>query len=121
MATKDPVICNSCNGAIQGRIVTALNKKWHPEHFTCNSCRKPIEGAKFHQHDGGVHCVPCYTKFHSPRCHGCGDPITDVSNYLWIPVYSGECFYACYYCVSFGEWGSRRPFLYSRSQFFSYP
>ncbi|CAH0715870.1 unnamed protein product, partial [Brenthis ino] len=79
MSTKDggPVICNGCNSAIQGRIVTALNKKWHPEHFTCNTCRKPIDGAKFHQHDGGVHCVPCYTQFHSPRCHGCGDPITD--------------------------------------------
>ncbi|CAH4028664.1 transforming growth factor beta-1-induced transcript 1 protein [Pieris brassicae] len=79
MATKDPapVICNSCNGAIQGRIVTALNKKWHPEHFTCGSCRQPIEGAKFHQHDGGVRCVPCYTRHHSPRCHACGDPITD--------------------------------------------
>ncbi|VVD04798.1 unnamed protein product [Leptidea sinapis] len=60
-----------------GPIVTALDKKWHPEHFTCKSCHKPIEGAKFHQHDGAVHCVPCYTKFLSPRCHGCGDPITD--------------------------------------------
>ncbi|CAH2255217.1 jg7259 [Pararge aegeria aegeria] len=80
MSTKDggPVICNSCNAAISGRIVTALNKKWHPEHFTCNTCRKPIDGAKFHQHDGGVHCVPCYSEHHSPRCHGCGDPITDI-------------------------------------------
>lgn len=61
------------------QIVTALNKKWHPEHFTCNTCRKPIDGAKFHQHDGGVHCVPCFAAHHSPRCHGCGEPITDVS------------------------------------------
>ncbi|KAH9630979.1 hypothetical protein HF086_013518 [Spodoptera exigua] len=59
------------------QIVTALNKKWHPEHFTCNTCRKPIDGAKFHQHDGGVHCVPCFATHHSPRCHGCGEPITD--------------------------------------------
>ncbi|XP_013164325.1 PREDICTED: transforming growth factor beta-1-induced transcript 1 protein-like [Papilio xuthus] len=79
MSTNDagPAICNSCNAVIQGRIVTALNKKWHPEHFACNTCRKPIDGSKFHQHDGGVVCVPCYAQHYSPRCHGCGDPITD--------------------------------------------
>ncbi|XP_062525584.1 transforming growth factor beta-1-induced transcript 1 protein isoform X1 [Bombyx mori] len=79
MSTKveAPAVCNSCDKVIQGRIVTALNKKWHPEHFVCNTCRKPIDGAKFHQHNNGVHCVPCFTKHHSPRCHGCGDPITD--------------------------------------------
>ncbi|KAJ0176869.1 hypothetical protein K1T71_008048 [Dendrolimus kikuchii] len=72
-----PAICASCNVVIQGRIVTALNKKWHPEHFACNTCRKPIDGAKFHQHNGGVHCVPCFAQHHSPKCHGCGEPITD--------------------------------------------
>ncbi|RVE45873.1 hypothetical protein evm_009472 [Chilo suppressalis] len=79
MSTKDdgPAICSSCNAVISGRIVKALDKKWHPEHFTCHTCHKPIDGAKFHQHDGGVRCVPCFTKHHSPRCHGCGEPITD--------------------------------------------
>ncbi|KAI5639106.1 LIM domain-containing protein [Phthorimaea operculella] len=72
-----PVICHSCNAEIHGKIVTALNKKWHPEHFACNTCRKPIDGAKFHQHDGGVACVPCFAQHYSPRCHGCGEPITD--------------------------------------------
>ncbi|XP_063624677.1 transforming growth factor beta-1-induced transcript 1 protein isoform X1 [Cydia splendana] len=77
VSSDGPAVCASCNATINGRIVTALNKKWHPEHFQCHSCRKPIDSAKFHQHDGAVHCVPCFTQHHSPRCHGCGDPITD--------------------------------------------
>ncbi|KAG7308900.1 hypothetical protein JYU34_006170 [Plutella xylostella] len=79
MASNDkPETCSGCNEPISsGRIVTALNKKWHPEHFVCNTCRRPIDGAKFHQHDGGVHCVGCFAEHHSPRCHGCGDPITE--------------------------------------------
>ncbi|KAI8436458.1 hypothetical protein MSG28_010029 [Choristoneura fumiferana] len=73
-SSKDePAVCSSCNAVINGRIVTALNKKWHPEHFQCHTCRKPIDGAKFHQHDGAVHCVPCFTEHHSPRFHVYGN------------------------------------------------
>ena len=31
-------VCFGCNSAIEGRCVTALFKKFHPEHFVCSYC-----------------------------------------------------------------------------------
>ena len=35
---KGKHICSACNSAIEGRCVTALFKKFHPEHFVCSYC-----------------------------------------------------------------------------------
>jgi paxillin len=37
-------ICGGCNQPItQGQFLTALNKKWHPEHFVCTFCMSPLK------------------------------------------------------------------------------
>ena len=35
---KGKHVCSACNSAIEGRCVTALFKKFHPEHFVCSYC-----------------------------------------------------------------------------------
>ncbi|XP_022644553.1 transforming growth factor beta-1-induced transcript 1 protein-like isoform X2 [Varroa jacobsoni] len=35
--------CAKCNEAIKEKCVTAMDKTWHPEHFQCAKCSKPID------------------------------------------------------------------------------
>jgi len=39
--------CAHCNAAILDRCITALGKKWHPEHFICAQCLQPLPRWKF--------------------------------------------------------------------------
>ncbi|XP_077299025.1 transforming growth factor beta-1-induced transcript 1 protein-like [Arctopsyche grandis] len=70
-------ICNVCFKEIEGRVVTALDKKWHPEHFTCADCKKPIENSTFHQKDGKIYCETDFLNNHTDKCNDCGKPIKD--------------------------------------------
>ena len=37
-------ICGGCRRPIEERIVTALGKKWHVDHFVCSHCERPFLG-----------------------------------------------------------------------------
>ena len=37
-------ICGACRRPIEDRVVTALGKQWHVEHFVCGKCEKPFLG-----------------------------------------------------------------------------
>jgi hypothetical protein len=40
-------MCASCNQPITGGSITALGKKWHPEHFICVFCMNPLSGVSY--------------------------------------------------------------------------
>ena len=71
-------ICNKCNEEITHRIITALGKTWHPEHFACKDCQVPIEEATFNIQDGEPVCSKCFMKNYSGTCHACKKPILEV-------------------------------------------
>lgn len=39
--------CGGCNQAILGPLLTAMNKKWHPDHFACFTCKQQLSGNFF--------------------------------------------------------------------------
>ncbi|KAJ2957227.1 hypothetical protein NQZ79_g7048 [Umbelopsis isabellina] len=39
---KTSSICAACGDYIEGRAASALNQKWHPNHFNCVSCGKEL-------------------------------------------------------------------------------
>ena len=45
-------VCAACKKPIEGRAVSAIDKKWHPEHFVCAHCEKPFAGERFYEHKG---------------------------------------------------------------------
>ena len=45
-------VCGACKKPIEGRAVSAINKKWHPEHFVCAHCERPFAGERFYEHSG---------------------------------------------------------------------
>lgn len=55
-------LCCSCQQPINGRCITAMNKKFHPEHFICSFCTKQLNKGTFKEQNDKPYCHPCYTK-----------------------------------------------------------
>ncbi|KAF6203525.1 hypothetical protein GE061_001856 [Apolygus lucorum] len=71
--------CENCHTNIKGQAVHALGKTWHPEHFICAACKKPISGQVFNVHDGKPFCEQDYSNKFLNKCRSCGLPIKDVT------------------------------------------
>ena len=42
-------ICGACRRPIEERVITALGKHWHVEHFVCAKCEKPFLGHRHYE------------------------------------------------------------------------
>ncbi|XP_029005103.1 leupaxin isoform X2 [Betta splendens] len=67
--------CASCNKCIVGKMITALGKVWHPEHFVCAVCKMELSTAGFFEREGRPYCHKDYHQLFSPRCAYCKGPI----------------------------------------------
>lgn len=66
------LLCFACGGALRGSYITALDRKYHIEHFTCSVC-PTIFGAQdsYYEHEGKVYCHYHYSTRFAQRCNGC--------------------------------------------------
>ncbi|KAJ5475316.1 Rho-type GTPase-activating protein 1 [Penicillium diatomitis] len=66
------LLCHDCGGALRGSYITALDRKYHIEHFTCSVC-PTVFGAQdsYYEHEGQVYCHFHYSTQFAQRCHGC--------------------------------------------------
>ena len=66
------LLCYECGGALRGSYITALDRKYHIEHFTCSVC-PTIFGASdsYYEHEGKVYCHYHYSTQFAQRCNGC--------------------------------------------------
>ena len=80
--------CAACNRPISGPYVTALGKKWHPEHFVCTACKKPFGKHGFVKHRGRPYHERCYLERFAPRCDVCGESIRGP----YVTTTTGETF-----------------------------
>ncbi|KAM7401812.1 hypothetical protein PAMP_017091 [Pampus punctatissimus] len=91
--------CHYCNGPILDKVVTALDKTWHPEHFFCAQCGAFFGPEGFHEKDGKAYCRKDYFDMFAPKCGGCAHAILEnyisALNSLWHP----ECF-VCRECFT---------------------
>lgn len=69
--------CAYCNEAIVGKVINALNKTYHPEHFVCTNCSQPFKDGRFIEHEGKPYCEEHYSELFAPRCYGCEQPIKE--------------------------------------------
>jgi hypothetical protein len=95
-------ICKQCNQPIWGNYIDALGATWHPEHFLCAACHKPIHDASFNMHEGMPYHPECYRQQVAPRCAYCGKPL--IGEYLvdhWGTMFCKEHrgrYPTCTYC-----------------------
>lgn len=66
------LLCHACGGALRGSYITALDRKYHIEHFTCSVC-PTVFGAQdsYYEHEGSVYCHYHYSTKFAQRCNGC--------------------------------------------------
>ncbi|KAL7936823.1 hypothetical protein V8C35DRAFT_208415 [Trichoderma chlorosporum] len=66
------LLCHQCGGALRGSYITALDHKYHVDHFTCSLC-STVFGAQdsYYEHDGHVYCHYHYSTQFAQRCNGC--------------------------------------------------
>ena len=64
-------ICGACRRPIEGRVVTALGKHWHVEHFACAKCEKPFLGHSHYERKGLAYCAHHYQQLFGVLCYHC--------------------------------------------------
>jgi len=66
--------CLVCASMIQGRIITAMGNKFHPQCFVCTYCRKEFKDRKYKTdpRDCKPYCFGCFEKLlgHYGNAHG---------------------------------------------------
>lgn len=100
-AQSEPSVCHKCNEVIQQRIITALGKTWHPEHFACKDCLLPITEATFNIQAGEPVCSDCFVKLYSGTCHGCKQPILEVRPILTLSSSQVFCYVVNFFELNF--------------------
>lgn len=70
------LLCFDCGGALRGSYITALDRKYHIEHFTCSVC-PTVFGAQdsYYEHEGSVYCHYHYSTRFAQKCCGCNKAI----------------------------------------------
>ncbi|KAH9924759.1 uncharacterized protein B0H18DRAFT_1011057 [Fomitopsis serialis] len=70
------LICAKCGMALRGSYITACNKKFHVEHFSCSVC-PTLFGPQdsYYEHEGDVYCHYHYSTRFATKCAGCNSAI----------------------------------------------
>ncbi|KDQ18981.1 hypothetical protein BOTBODRAFT_126829 [Botryobasidium botryosum FD-172 SS1] len=70
------LICAKCGQALRGSYITACNKKFHVEHFTCSVCPHHFSAQdSYYEHQGDVYCHYHYSTRFATKCVGCNSAI----------------------------------------------
>ncbi|KAI5804929.1 hypothetical protein EDC01DRAFT_350474 [Geopyxis carbonaria] len=66
------LLCHDCGEALRGSYITALERKYHIEHFTCCVC-PTVFGPQdsYYEHNGKVYCHYHYSTSFAAKCNGC--------------------------------------------------
>nr|XP_020462706.1 leupaxin-like [Monopterus albus] len=59
---RQGTLCGGCGEPITGRCTSALNRKFHPEHFVCAFCLRQLSQGIFKEQKGKPYCSVCYNK-----------------------------------------------------------
>lgn len=107
--------CARCNEFITDQAVTAMDMKWHIEHFTCEKCTKPLNNTQFLSWKDKPYCRPCHAsikaqglllhiplidirmKLESIYCPKCNQTISSTSQ----TIYWRDALYHAYHFTCF--------------------
>lgn len=88
-------ICGACRRPIEERVVTALGKNWHVEHFVCAKCEKPFLGHRHYENRGLAYCETHYHQLFGNLCFICNQVCAGDGELITIVtyVYSVSCIF----------------------------
>ena len=73
-------MCAACKKPILAKVLDALGRQWHPEHFVCAGCEMDLSNATYYENNGRPYCEKDYHELFAPRCAYCNGPILEVSS-----------------------------------------
>uniref|UniRef100_A0A8C6WG16 Filamin binding LIM protein 1 n=1 Tax=Neogobius melanostomus TaxID=47308 RepID=A0A8C6WG16_9GOBI len=69
-------LCWACGEVIKYQVMRALERAYHPQCFTCTTCKQQIGEQRFAQGEvGEVYCLPDYYRKYAPKCNACNQLI----------------------------------------------
>ncbi|XP_055343065.1 transforming growth factor beta-1-induced transcript 1 protein-like isoform X2 [Paramacrobiotus metropolitanus] len=71
-------VCGTCQQPISGRCITAMGKKFHPDHFVCSYCVRPLNKGTFKEHAGKPWCHNCFERLYGSNKEGQTDDGADM-------------------------------------------
>uniref|UniRef100_A0A1A9W635 LIM zinc-binding domain-containing protein n=1 Tax=Glossina brevipalpis TaxID=37001 RepID=A0A1A9W635_9MUSC len=95
--------CSACEKPIVSQVITALDKTWHPEHFTCHHYNQELSTRNFFERDGFPYCEPDYHNLFSLRCAYCNGAILDKCVTALDKTWHTEHFFCAQFSQQFGE------------------
>ncbi|XP_074005654.1 leupaxin [Numenius arquata] len=98
-------VCAACRKPIAGKVLTALGKTWHPEHFACTRCGQELGGRPFFERGGRAYCEEDYHQAFSPRCAYCAGPIREKVLTALDQTWHPEHFFCAHCGKVFGDDG----------------
>lgn len=72
------LLCYKCGKALRGQYITALDRKYHVDHFTCDwqSCSKlVVKDMSYYMWGSAIYCLLHYATQYAELCNGCNIPI----------------------------------------------
>lgn len=87
---------------ILGRAITALGHNWHPNHFICRGCSRPIADESFYVAGDQPYHSDCYAQSVVKRCAYCNAPLlgsyrVDFFGTAFCPIHGAQ-YPTCTYC-----------------------
>jgi len=97
--------CYVCDLPVMDRMLTAMDRQFHPSCFTCSICSAGLDGKTFMAEGDTVHCRDCYARFKAAQCHRCGEAIVSaVGKRMTLITCDGKNYhYQCYSCKKCGK------------------
>ncbi|KAG8991424.1 hypothetical protein FRB90_001351 [Tulasnella sp. 427] len=74
---KGSLRCAGCDLLIVGKIVSAMDRRWHPGCFKCSECDELLEHVSSYEHKGRPYCHLDYHDLFAPKCFHCKTAIAD--------------------------------------------
>ena len=66
------LLCFVCKQPMLGDYITASNRRYHIEHFTCSVCASPFgQSDSYYEHNSDIYCQYHYSVRYAVRCIGC--------------------------------------------------
>ncbi|KAF5598141.1 GTPase-activating of the rho rac family (LRG1) [Fusarium pseudoanthophilum] len=102
---RQDVQCFKCLQPIIGDFVTALGRRYHATHFTCDRCEIVFaKESDYQQQNGGIYCMLHFCREVAFYCHGCKFPL--IGNYCEKQG-DGSKWHTC--CLELLSWGLELP------------
>lgn len=96
--------CAHCTLPILDQILTALDKKYHPNCFRCALCDIQLDSVPFVQDGKSINCRECYVRYKAVQCYVCSKGIVSSNDEKTALIsYEGRNYHEqCFTCIGCG-------------------